>query len=334
MNAPPQQRLVAILYAAPLLLLVALVNSLGGCRQPPATTGESIGMVTFAGYAPLYLAKEKGYFGDLKVELRRIEDVPSIRAAVAKGDLEAYLATPDIALDTNQKPPGVAVWAIDESSGGDGVVVSEGINELADLKGKLVAAEPGLPPNFILMYLLHKNGMSVSDLQFKDMTTQDAATAFSSKSVDAAGIYEPYLSTVAKQRAGSKVVISSSETPGLIVDLIFVDEKKAVSRKEDVKRVIEGWRKAVKFIAEHPDEANEIMAKSFNLPVAEFKDIAAGVKWLDVDDNHRLFGTAKEPGPLYSNFAVVRDVLKRNRPSVYDAQAEDHLTRDFVEQAK
>jgi hypothetical protein len=39
-------------------------------------------MVTFAGYAPLYLAKEKGFFGDLNVELRRIEEFPSIRAAM------------------------------------------------------------------------------------------------------------------------------------------------------------------------------------------------------------------------------------------------------------
>ena len=132
-----------------------------------------IGMVTFAGYAPLYLAKEKGFFGDVTVNLHRIEEIANIRAGVAKGDLEAYLATTDIALDTDQKPLGLSVWAIDESSGGDGVVVSGDIKDIKDLKGKSVAAEPGFPPYFILSYLLNENGMSLADVQLKDMKTQD-----------------------------------------------------------------------------------------------------------------------------------------------------------------
>ena len=65
--------------------------------------------------------------------------MPSIRAAIVRGDLSAYLATPDIALDTNAAPPGQAVWAIDESAGGDGVIVSAEISSLADLKGKFRA---------------------------------------------------------------------------------------------------------------------------------------------------------------------------------------------------
>lgn len=127
--------------------------------SPPKAEPFDIGMVTFAGYAPLYLAKEKGFFGDLDVQLHRIEEVASIRAGMAKGELEAYLATPDIALESNTKPPGKAVWAIDESAGGDGVVVAAGIKDLKGLKGKKVAAEPGLPPHFVLSYLLHQNGV-------------------------------------------------------------------------------------------------------------------------------------------------------------------------------
>jgi hypothetical protein len=53
-------------------------------------------MVTFAGYAPLYLAKEKGFFGDLDVRLQRIEDVPTIRAAVVKRELDAYLVIAEL----------------------------------------------------------------------------------------------------------------------------------------------------------------------------------------------------------------------------------------------
>jgi NitT/TauT family transport system substrate-binding protein len=319
-----------------IIILGLLAIVLVGCGKlnttaPTAKQPFNIGMVTFAGYAPLYLAKEKGFFGDLEVNLKRIEEIPSIRAGMSNGELEAYLATPDIALDTNSKPPGRAVWAIDESAGGDGVVVAGDIHDLSGLKGKKIAAEPGLPPHFVLLYLLYQNGLSSKDVSIQDMTTQNAAAAFTSKSVDAAGIYEPYLSTAEKQRPGSRVVISSKQTPDMIVDLIFVGDNVIASRSADISKIIAGWRKAMDFIKSNPDEAYAIMAKSFNLSVSDFKDTVSGIVWTDIADNRRLFGTDNSPGPLYKNFTVVRDVLRRNRSEVFDAKPEDHLTRSFIQ---
>jgi NitT/TauT family transport system substrate-binding protein len=317
-----------------------LVASLCSCarRSDERTTQSArkltIGMVTFAGYAPLYLAKEKGFFGDLNVELRRIEEIPSIRAAMEKRELDAYLATPDIALDSTTQPPGRAVWAIDESAGGDGVVVSEGIRNLSGLKGKKVAAEPGLPPHFVLLYLLHKNGLSAKDIQLEDMTTQNAATAFVSGSVDAAGIYEPYLSNAKKQRKGSRVVISSADVPGLIVDLVFVRPDVLSTRSQDVLQLISGWRKAMAYIQQDPDDAYKIMAKSFSLSLSDFKDAVGGIRWLDLPQNQELFGTSDSPGPLFKNFGVVDDVLRRNRADVFPAKAQDYLDRSEIMQEK
>lgn len=286
-------------------------------------------MVTFPGYAPLYLAKEKGFFDGLDVQLQRIEEIPSIRAAMAAKKLDAYLATPDIALDVNSKPPGVAVWAVDESAGGDGVVVSGNIKSLADLKGRPVAAEPGLPPSFVLMYLLNQQGLSLKDVQYKDMTTQNAASAFASGAVDAAGIYEPYLSAAAKQRKGSRVIVSSKDVPGLIVDLIFVREDKT-SSQADIAKVITGWRRAMQFIRDSSDEAYRVMSAAFKLPVADFKSTVAGIRWLDLAENRTLFGTDSAPGLLYKNFDIVRGVLEHNRPAVYKSSASELLSRLFV----
>lgn len=320
---------IAVLLAV--FSLACISSCQNGTKPSDKKQPFDIGMVTFAGYAPLYLAKEKGFFGDLEVNLKRIEEIPSIRAGMSNGELEAYLATPDIALDTNSKPPGRAVWAIDESAGGDGVVVAGDIHDLSGLKGKKIAAEPGLPPHFVLLYLLYQNGLSSKDVSIQDMTTQNAAAAFTSKSVDAAGIYEPYLSTAEKQRPGSRVVISSKQTPDMIVDLIFVSDSVIASRSADISKIIAGWRKAMDFIKSNPDEAYAIMAKAFNLSVSDFKDTVGGIVWTDLPDNRRLFGTDNSPGPLYKNFTVVRDVLRRNRSEVFDAKPEDHLTRSFVQ---
>ena len=151
---------------------------------------------------------------------------------------------------------------------------------------------------------------------------------------DAAAIYEPYLSQAKTQREGSRVVVSSAQTPGLIVHLISVREDVISLRSEDVKDLITGWRKATEFIRRSPDEAYPIMAAAFNLAVYEFKDIASGVRWLDLEENKRLYGTPQAPGPLFSNFGSVVEVLQRNRPGVFNAAADQYLVRDFIPDAR
>jgi len=331
----------------PAILISALLVS-AGCRksvESPSSTATAstattvtattsqpfdIAMVSFAGYAPLYVAKEKGFFGDLNVQLHRIEDIASIRAGVTKKDLEAYLATPDIALDNNTRAPGKAVWAIDESAGADGVVVSGAIKTVADLRGKKVAAEPGLPPYFVLSYVLHENGMSRNDVKIQDLTTQNAAAAFVSGSVDAAAIYEPYLSQARGQRRESRILLSSKDTPGLIVDLIFVRDDALTTRATDVDKVIKGWNQALAYIATHRSESFAIMAKAFNLPIADFEGIASGIRWLGPAENKHLIGTATAPGPLFERIDTVVAVLRRNRPAVFAMPSRECLTSDFV----
>jgi NitT/TauT family transport system substrate-binding protein len=317
---------------------IALVLTVVGCSGNETTPGTSapankpfaIGMVTFAGYAPLYLAREKGFFGPLDVQLRRIEEVPSIRAAVSRGDLDAYLATPDIAFNIASQPPGKAIWAVDESAGGDGVAVGPGIRDLTDLKGKEIAVEPGLPPHFVLMYLLHQNGMSIRDVQLKDMSTQNAAAAFVGSSVDAAGLYEPYLSTSTKRRQGSRVVVSSAQVPGLIVDLIFASDASIRDRPNDVRRIIDGWRRAIAFIGTNRDEAFAIMAKAFNLSVPEFTDIVGGIRWLDLTENQELFEGGTVDSKLARSMSTVVEVLQRHYPETFKTEPKTVIDSSFV----
>ena len=70
------------------------------------------------------------------------------------------------------------------------------------------------------------------------------------------------------------------------------------TRPGEIKAVISGWRKAMAFIKTNPDTAYSLMSKAFNLPVTEFKDTVSGIRWLDFDDNRRLFGTKEAPGSL------------------------------------
>ena len=328
-----------------LLVLLAVtlsVTMLTGCgktnqeqiEQKPGKESVTIGLVTFPGFAPLYLAKEKNLFKDLEVKLVRIEAIGDLRAAMNSGKIDMYAATYDIfqAVSGNE-PPGIGFLAIDESHGGDGVVVSGNIKELKDLKDKTFGAEAGFPPYFILQYLLNKEGLSLDDVNFKDIPSQDAGSAFVAGQLDVAGTYEPYLSISASKREGSRILVSSADTPGLVVDLLFASEDMVKNDKETLKKISDGWFSAVDYWQDNPDESMEIMAKAFGVDKTEMEEIKSGIKWMSLEDNKKLFDKAEENN-AYTTFTLVGDILESNDSAGIRVKAEDCLTDEIIKSYK
>ena len=54
-----------------------------------------------------------------------------------------------------------AVAVLDESHGGDGIVATDKVNSIADLKGQTVAMNEGSTSQFWFSYLLKKNGVAL-----------------------------------------------------------------------------------------------------------------------------------------------------------------------------
>lgn len=316
------------------IILTCVLASYYYARQSaiPEKHTLKIGMVTFPGYAPLYLAKEKGFFKDLNVELVRIEAVGDLRAAMLSGKIDMYLATPDIfqAIE-KQEPIGVGFLAIDESHGADGVAVSENIKTITDLKGKKVGAEPGFPPYFILQYMLHKENLTLKELNFKDIASQDAGNAFVAKQLDAVGTYEPYLSKSVRLRPNSRILVSSADLPGLIVDLIYANEKLVNEKPEVLKKISDGWFEAVAYYEAHIDESMQIMSKAYGVTPQEMIDIKSGVSWLNQAENTKLFNKDAESN-IFKTFDLIGEILLRNNANTFKVSSKDKLTNKIIQQ--
>jgi NitT/TauT family transport system substrate-binding protein len=184
----------------------------------------SIGHTTWVGYGTLYLAQDLGYFkeGGLTVELPVVEEASMYMAAQASGELSGSASTIDEVLKYRPQFCFKAVAALDDSHGGDGVLVGKDVKSLQELKGKAVAVNEGSTSQFWLSYLLKKHGMTMSDITVQNMTADDAATAFIAGRVPAAVTWEPHLSMVRNKQQG-KVLIDSSSTPGVIVDVVALN---------------------------------------------------------------------------------------------------------------
>jgi NitT/TauT family transport system substrate-binding protein len=263
-----------------------------------------LGMSTWLGYAPLYLAKEKGFFQKqgVEVEVVVIESPADRRAAFAADKIQGMATTVDTHVMTAAAENPIAVkqvLALDDSHGGDGMVAKKEIKTIKDLKGKTVAAQLGAGASYFwLNYVLSQNGMKLADLKAIDMKAGDAGSAFVAGKIDAAVTWEPWLSR-AKETPFGHVLLSSDKTPGIIVDSLAFKPDFIKKQGADVKKIVASWYEAVEFAVKNPAEADAIMAKFTGQKPEEFSKEKTGVRFYGVKENKDYFGTPQKQGLLY-----------------------------------
>ena len=284
---------------------LALVGAatIAAAASTGATAGKLvIGHTTWVGYGTLYLARDLGYFKEsgLDVDLPVIEEAALYMAAQASSKIDGSASTVDELM--KYRSPNFcfkAVLALDESFGGDGILVRDGVKKLEDLKGMQVALNEGSTSQFWFSYLLKRRGLPLNSVEVKNMTADDAATAFIAKRVPVAVTWEPHLSEVKKRKDNSRVLIDSTATPGVIADVVALNCDVIKNRPQDVRALVKGVYKAVAFTKANPQKAYAIMAKGVGGYLSDPKDFAEsakGVRFYDPQMNERFIGTPGKPG--------------------------------------
>lgn len=295
----------------------------------------SIGHTTWVGYGTLYLARDLGYFKEqgLEVEMTTIEEASMYMAAQASGKLSGSASTIDEILKYRSKGFCFkAVAALDDSHGGDGVLVGKQINSLQELKGKPIAVNEGSVSQFWLAYLLKHANMSLDDLEVQNMTADDAATAFIAGRVPAAVTWEPHLSLV-RQKDQGKVLVDSSSTPGVIVDVVALNCDVIDKQPEDVKALVKGLYKAVEYTKQNPEKAYEVMAKGVGGFLADPKDLAEaakGVRFYDQAMSEKLLGTPGQPGDIKGIIRLANETWSKLQGKRFDVSYDALVDTRFV----
>ena len=257
----------------------------------------------WVGYGPLFLAREKGFLKEEKVEvdLINMDDPKEGFFAMAAGRLDGVVSTIDtmlLYLKTGKEFQ--YVLALDDSAGGDAIVARKDIKSVKDLKGKKVAFSEGSVSQFFLNVLLRESGLSQKDVDAVNMKPGDAGAAFVAEKVDAAVTWEPWV-TKSKNTPFGHVLVDSSKTPGLITDVLIFRRDVIEKRGKEIQGVVNAWNKAVAYWEKNPTEANEIMAKGLGDWLKDpkvFAETLSGVKFYNKAANVKFFGTPQKPGDL------------------------------------
>jgi NitT/TauT family transport system substrate-binding protein len=295
-----------------------------------------IGVVTWIGYGSFYIAKEKGFFEEEGVEVEFIVmDSEERFRAHAAGQIDASETTVDTLLKYMKEEQGYRyLFAAVGSKGGDGIVTDRNIQAIADLKGKTVAYEKGIVSKFYLGVLLKDAGLSFDDIESMEMAWNDAGAAFVEGRVDAAVTAEPWL-TKGKQSDHGHLLVDSSSSPGLLVDVVLTTPEKLAARPEDFRALYRAWVKAIEFQKANEKEADEIMARGLGDWLGDPAIVAearAGFVFYDDAMNQAYIGTPEAPGDIVETISSALELGRESGLFMHDVKPAELVAFEVVNQ--
>ncbi len=289
-----------ITIGAAALAAGALVALSGCATSGNATDAEltpfTLGLNSWTGYGPWYVAEDQGYFEEAGIDL----------------DLLLYNEADYVSLASTGQVDGmnhsINDWLVnvgdhgyelvlleDVSLTADAMLGGEGIDSVEDLVGGQIAFGYGGVSALVYYDALAKNGIDPSDIETVNLEPADAGNAMIAGQVPAAVTYEPYVSTVLGADEANKIIYSAGETPGLISDGLFVDPEYAAEHPEVIEGLAEAWGRSIAFIEENPDEAKDIIGQAIGIPADQREGMFDGLEFYTLEDSQEMLA----PGGVF-----------------------------------
>lgn len=274
-----------------LVLVFSLIGLSSGCgKQSEETTGngktlETVEIPCLDGAlcgAPLYVAKEKGFFEEEGIDAKLIAADAETRKLglnngkypIVNGDFQFFQSIEQ----------GVSTKVVDGLHNGCIKILvrpDSGIKEPADLKGKKVGIdEVGGPPHQVASMWLEQGGVSAqaSDGEITFLPYSDGnleLEALYSGDVDAISIWDP-LASAAEKAGRAKVICdiaSDSIFKGKYCCFLYASTKVLDENPSKVTAMIRAIHKAEDWINKHPEETVNLVTKG-NYSQVEDKELA------------------------------------------------------------
>lgn len=265
----------------------------------------SIGYSDWPGFVAWQVAIEKGWLKEAGVNVDfKWFDYSASLSAFSANQLDAVLVTNgDNLVTASGGTKGIMIMATDYSAGNDVIIAKQGINTLADLKGKQVATEKGLVDHLLLTTALDNAGMQASDIQLVNTVTNELPQVFATPDISAIAVWQPVANQALKAVAGSKIIYSSKDSPGLIYDTLTVNSTHLAANKEDWKKIIQVWDRTVKYINDPAtrDDAIQIMSNRVGVDPTQYAQFLDGTHLLDLAANKKVFQKSENFDSIYGS---------------------------------
>ena len=251
-------------------LLCGLALALTLAAQPAAAAKKEsfrVAWSIYVGWMPWAYAAEKGIVDKwakkygIDIEVVQINDyIESINQYTA-GAFDGCVMTN---MDALSIPAGggldsTALIIGDFSNGNDGMVVKGDLG-IDDLKGKNVNLVELSVSHYLLARALDSVGMAERALTVVNTSDADMVAAFKTDEVEAVVTWNPLLSEIASE-PGAKVLYTSAEIPGEIIDMMVVNTETLADNPDFGKALVGAWYETMSIMMK--DDAEGKAARSF-----------------------------------------------------------------------
>lgn len=215
-------------------------------------------------YAPLYVAKEKGYFQEegVDVEFVPIEIAPDMIQSIIGGSTDAGMPGTFALITFVAKGAPVSAVAF-YGYGGDRIALvarkDSGINSLTDLYGKKLAVQTGTIAAQMWGNLVKVEKLDASKVDVKNIRNLDLVAAVASDSIDALITWEPN-PTILEDRGLVKVIQRAGKYQKSYGAVIF-GNKFIAENPDTVRHFVKAHFRASQFARQNPKEAAAIVSK-------------------------------------------------------------------------
>jgi NitT/TauT family transport system substrate-binding protein len=311
--------------ARSLAAAVVAVSALG--PQPAlAEKKESfrVAWSIYVGWMPWAYAAEKGIVGKwgekygIEIEVVQINDYIESINQFSAGAFDGCVMTN---MDALSIPAGggldsTALIIGDFSNGNDGVVVKGDLG-IADLAGKNVNLVELSVSHYLLARALDKGGIAERDLTVVNTSDADMVAAFKTADVEAVVTWNPLLSEIAAE-PGAKVLYTSEDIPGEIIDMLVVNTETLADNPSFGKALAGAWYEVMALMAAGDEATLTTMAEASGTDLDGYKaQLAATAMFFTPADSVAQAQSPDLPKTMVSvaEFLFDKGILGEGAPS-------------------
>ncbi|MCW8831448.1 MAG: ABC transporter substrate-binding protein [Gammaproteobacteria bacterium] len=299
---------------------------LSGCFEPPQEALR-IASSPWPGYEPLYLARDLGYLDNQNVNLFELPSSDITMESFRNRSTDLATLTLDETLELLHDGTKLRILlALDISHGGDAVLVSPEIKQLADLKGKRIAIVNIPLGIYMLNRLLDKAGLERNQVTVFPMSESKQEKFYLDGKADAVITFEPVKTRL--KDAGAHVIFDSSMIPNEIFDLLLVHEDVYLKRKTEICDIARGWFKTLRYMDEHTDDAAARITRRLGVDIDSYAGMMDGIRQPDQEDNFQLL-SGNTPG-IFKSAGRLQKIMLTEKQLNHAVNISDAIDGSFA----
>ncbi|MGN0402189.1 MAG: ABC transporter substrate-binding protein [Acetatifactor sp.] len=278
---------------AAVVLTAAMVFSVVGCGSSSTSESGSGEEVTIKiGYQPvandMMIAITEGLLDNMgySYELVEFSSGKDLNNALASGSVDVgYMGTVPVISGVSSGIEYEVFWISGIITACEGLVVKEGISEVADLAGKNIGVVTGSTSHYSLCSALEKAGVSLDDVTIINGGTTELVAMWERGDIDAAYIWQPSLEAMIKN--GGTVIFDGedSEAIGATTAVVQVVNKSfAEKNPEAVKALVNVLDSVQDYYAENKDKVVADVAAKLEMEESMCKISIEGYRWIPKEE--------------------------------------------------